>query len=220
MDVQMPEMDGLEATRLIRQREKRTNQHIPIIAMTAQAMKGDRERCLDSGMDEYLQKPIRPAEVFRILEADYEPDTTQAVDERLTDGSSASAEKPGRDGFKSSSVIDWTAAMSAVAGDRNLLKDVAEAYLEECPQLFDEMDRGLIDGNSDQTGRAAHKLKGALRTFGAKKGHDLAFEIESTCQDGDLSTVPKTFDSLRQEIVSINQELRAFVTESANGSEE
>ena len=69
MDVQMPEMDGFEATALIREKEKKTGGHIPIIAMTAHAMKGDRERCLDAGMDEYVSKPIRPQAVVDAIEA-------------------------------------------------------------------------------------------------------------------------------------------------------
>jgi CheY-like chemotaxis protein len=69
MDVQMPEMGGLEATRSIRERERRTGGHIPIVAMTANAMKGDRERCLESGMDDYVSKPVLPEEMFRVMEA-------------------------------------------------------------------------------------------------------------------------------------------------------
>ena len=69
MDVQMPEMGGLEATRRIRERERISGEHIPIVAVTANAMKGDRERCLESGMDDYVSKPISPDEMFRVMEA-------------------------------------------------------------------------------------------------------------------------------------------------------
>jgi CheY-like chemotaxis protein len=69
MDVQMPEMGGLEATRAIRERERNSGGHIPIVAMTANAMKGDRERCLESGMDDYVSKPVLPEEMFRVMEA-------------------------------------------------------------------------------------------------------------------------------------------------------
>jgi CheY-like chemotaxis protein len=68
MDVQMPEMDGFEATVTIRKKEKKTRSHIPIIAMTAHAMKGDRERCLDAGMDDYVAKPLKPEELMKTIE--------------------------------------------------------------------------------------------------------------------------------------------------------
>jgi CheY-like chemotaxis protein len=119
MDVHMPEMDGLEATRLIRQRELSTGRRIPIIAMTASAMDGDRERCLESGMDDYVSKPMQTDELFAALA-------------RVQ--TEASSRNTG-----SALLIDWDAARSAVNGDQGILESVIEAVLEEGPGLLDQL---------------------------------------------------------------------------------
>ena len=122
MDVQMPEMDGFEATRVIREKEASTHQHIPIIAMTAHAMKGDRERCLAAGMDGYIAKPIRPAD----LVAEIERYTRRA--EQTPQPSPCPL---GND------CIDWQAAWANLEGDRDLLSQVARLFLNDLPQQME-----------------------------------------------------------------------------------
>ena len=128
MDVQMPEMDGLDATRTIRRREELTGVHLPILAMTAHAMKGDRERCLEAGMDDYLMKPIRAEQLFQSLErigAATAPVSTG------TDWNSFTATEGDH--------VDWNQASQAVNEDMELLHQVMQAFQEECPKLLETM---------------------------------------------------------------------------------
>ncbi|MGE0378311.1 MAG: response regulator, partial [Planctomycetaceae bacterium] len=122
MDVQMPHMDGLEATRLIRKREQASGLHIPIIAMTAHAMRGDEQRCRESGMDGYVAKPIRPEDLFNAIDEVVGND----VDQTVRDG-------PGRTSLP---LINWAGALEVVQGDEELLSEVVQAVLEVVPQLL------------------------------------------------------------------------------------
>ncbi len=147
MGVQMPEMDGLEATRLIREQEMQSGNHIPIIAMPTHVLKGDREKCLEAGMDEYVSKPIRAA-LFR--------DTIcKVVGPKL-----ATRPRADKDEMLSTGELDWSIAMDAVDGDSRLLRDVIEAFLEELPVLLEGLQRAIANSDMDSLGRTAHTLKG------------------------------------------------------------
>jgi CheY-like chemotaxis protein len=164
MDVQMPEMDGLDATRAIRQRELTSKSHVPILAMTAHAMKGDRERCLEAGMDDYLMKPIRAEQLFHALER-IGMDKPPLIPIAQTD-SESSIEKDR---------VDWDFASQAVNFDDELLCHVVEAFQEECPQLIETMHKSIASADWKLYQRAAHTLKSGMRMFGVSS---LANEIE------------------------------------------
>jgi two-component system, sensor histidine kinase and response regulator len=151
MDVQMPELDGLDATRLIRRREETTGEHLPIVAMTAHAMKGDRELCLEAGMDDYLMKPIRAEQLFQALEK-----ISFSTNEKQMNASEPTA----------SDHVDWDLAHRAVNHDEELLHQVVEAFLEEGPQLIETMRKSIDSAEWKQFQRAAHTLKSGLRMFG------------------------------------------------------
>jgi CheY-like chemotaxis protein/HPt (histidine-containing phosphotransfer) domain-containing protein len=175
MDVQMPVMDGLEATRLIRGQERSTDRHVPIVAMTAHAMKGDRERCLAAGMDFYVSKPIRAARLFEALRAATAQEPTEA-------NGSCGQGAPVVGG----QVVDWGEALHSVNGDQRLLRDIVEAFLDESPRLL-TMIRGSIEQQDPKTlQRAAHTLKGSTRYFGATQVSEMALQLESMGARGQL----------------------------------
>ena len=167
MDVQMPVMDGLETTQLIRQQEQQTGAHQKIIAMTASAMKGDRERCLEAGMDAYVSKPIDPDLLDQALSAQMgsvsSPDVAEAEDD-------APAENSPQD------VFDAEAAEKKLGAD--LLRDLLRLFLTECPKLIGDVRDGLSGGDSKSVQRAAHTLKNSSRTVGAPELADFMEEVE------------------------------------------
>ena len=189
MDVQMPDMDGLDATRKIRDLERETGRHTPIVAMTAHAMKGDRERCLEAGMDEYVSKPLR---VHQLIDAialalgiAADTQAAQAADPH-------SPEPPAALG----SVIDWQDALDAVNGDRGTLASVAEAFLGEAPKLTHQLRDTLVRGDAAAFRRASHTLKSSLRFFGAHGAADQAWQLELLGKEGNLDAARQQVDAL------------------------
>jgi two-component system, sensor histidine kinase and response regulator len=197
MDVQMPEMDGLAATLEIRAREKSTGRHIPIIAMTAHALKGDRERCLEAGMDDYLSKPIRVQQLLALMEkvggGSAQPDATQPPP------------ATGGTGF------DWSEGLAAVGGDQELLRTVIEAAAEECPRLLAAIRQALQDGNPDELRRAAHTLKGAIRMFGMSEASELAYQLELMGKNNTCERVPEVWPKLDAEMAPVIQAMQDYL---------
>ena len=218
MDVQMPEMDGLEATQVIRQREARSGWHVPIIAMTAQAMSGDRERCLSAGMDEYVTKPIRADQLYEVLESDFSnavfpKETAFKADRPKRRGTMR--KPPAAEGLPPENVnggsVDWRHAMTMVGGDRALLKDVTAACLEDFPRWIQQFDQAMSEQQAPLFRRAAHSLRGACRTFGMERLATPTQELESLAMAGNLAAAAQLLSSLRPELESCQTELREFL---------
>ena len=137
MDVQMPEMDGFAATQAIRAKERRqASDHVPIIALTAHAMKGDRERCLAAGMDAYVSKPIRAAELF------------EAIGRLLSADVKGAKGEAGSGGAHTGAVLDLDTALAVVDGDRELLRQMAQWFLSQCPKLLGEVRDSVLRGDA------------------------------------------------------------------------
>ena len=183
MDVQMPEMDGFEATAAIRSKEKITGAHIPIIAMTAHAMKGDRERCLESGMDAYISKPINAEELMEVLESFSDP-TVPVV----------APPEPVR------AVLNYQVALSRVGDDHALLVDLGRLFRGECAKLFAEIREAAGRGDMDALQRAAHSLKGSVATFAADDAVNAAIKIETLARGGDSAGMAEAIATLEAEI--------------------
>jgi CheY-like chemotaxis protein/HPt (histidine-containing phosphotransfer) domain-containing protein/anti-sigma regulatory factor (Ser/Thr protein kinase) len=198
MDVQMPEMDGLEATRRIRQLERaQGRRRVPIIAMTAHALKGDRERCLEAGMDEYVAKPVRQWQLVR------------AMQEVLGLPPDAAAPPPPQGG--SEGILDWETALAICGGDPHLLRDVAEAFLEEHPRRLEEIRRAIDAQDWELLHRAAHTIKGAMRYFGATMAFDRAFGLEQLAANRSLEGAEEILSLLKQELAKLVPHLVDYV---------
>jgi len=184
MDVQMPIMDGFEATAAIRREELAAGKHTPILAMTAYAMKDDRERCLTAGMDRYISKPIRAQELF---------DNVAAVAQGLFDKGVAPEEPSGE-------VFDQTAALARVGSDPELLAELAELFLAECPRIMTDIGSAIGAGDAFRLKCAAHSLKGSVDSFAAPAAHEAASRLEEIGRSGNLAGVQEGWNALTREI--------------------
>jgi signal transduction histidine kinase/CheY-like chemotaxis protein/HPt (histidine-containing phosphotransfer) domain-containing protein len=196
MDVQMPEMDGLTAARTIREHEKGTAAHIPIIAMTAHAMKGDKERCLAAGMDAYVAKPVSGRDIEEALRSFF-PETSASA-EAKTDAT------PGLTG-----AWDKRKALQRLDGDEKLLDEVIQIFLEETPKLLADLERGLAEGNPEQVERTAHTLKGELGYLGLSAASEKAKDLEQMGRRAELQTAPEVVSALQREITAAAVEMRS-----------
>jgi CheY-like chemotaxis protein/HPt (histidine-containing phosphotransfer) domain-containing protein len=173
MDIQMPEMDGMEATAAIREREKRSGRHVPIIALTAHAMKGDKERCLNGGMDGYISKPIRPDHLFAEIE-------------RCLGGTPSSL--PMTEGpMENNEFFDRAALLDRVEGDEELLAEMIQLYVEDAPRALETMRSALQQGDMHALERAAHSVKGSSANLAANAAAEAALRLEQDAKRGDAA---------------------------------
>ena len=193
MDVQMPLVNGLEATKTIRLDEQQSKNHMPIIAMTAHAIKGDRERCLEAGMDEYISKPIDSDKLFDAIE-------------KLT---KASGNPDGTEDL--SPAIDKEALLKAFDGDWNFLKEVVDVFLSDYPRLLDDLRRAHKERDSDTLMRAAHSLKGMMKNFQAEPAAEVAFELEKKGNEENFDGVPDTIETLAGQVAEVDKILRGIL---------
>ena len=177
MDVQMPEVDGLEAARTIRAAESPDSRRVPIVAMTAHALKEDRDRCLAAGMDGYVSKPVRSAELLAAIRQAC-PEACVECAPSATDA--AAAAEPQASGGP----IDVAVLDGIVRGDEALKRDLIDAFLTEAPARVGELRAGLASGDANLIRRAAHTLKGVTRYFGAAEVSALAAQIELAVRSG------------------------------------
>ena len=207
MDVQMPEMDGLEATEIIRARERDSDDHVPIVAMTAHAMQGDRQRCLDAGMDEYIAKPIRARQLFQTI-ANVLGFSSEPLP--MPDLPSGGAAKP----TQADRLWKLEVALESVKNDEDLLRIVMETYLEESPRLVADMRQAIEQTKGPQLNMAAHSLKGSLRFFGAESGFQLAYQLELMGRDQKFDKADATLDELETLLGKLTPSLRDYLEQA------
>lgn len=195
MDCQMPEMDGYEATAAIRQMEG-GRRHTPVIAMTAHAMEGDRERCLQAGMDDYVSKPVTPQALAEVLER-----WLGAGGDKTQRGGGVDPDACDREGF------DRDALLERVMGDEEVLRDVVQTFVEDAQREISLLEEAIAKGDLSLARRQAHSLKGAAANVGALTLQDVAFQAEQAGEACDLermaSLVPKireAFEVLRRQV--------------------
>jgi PAS domain S-box-containing protein len=202
MDVQMPLMDGYEATAAIREKEKGSGTHIPIIAMTAHSMKGDREKCLDAGMDSYLSKPIKSKELLRIIE------TVIAGAQSESEAAFESSRAPV--GVAGNAVIDREELLARVDGDTELLRDIVSLFLADLPGTLAAIRHAIEANNATGLMKLAHSLKGCVSNFSADIVTHAALRLETVGREGDLSHAPTALKELEAAIEELLPELADF----------
>jgi len=235
MDVQMPVLDGLSATQQIRDREKTTGQHIPIIAMTAHAMEGDRERCLDAGMDDYVSKPLEPRVLFNALDRWTRPaeDGSSSTVDELQDYSASAQVLPadmddglfGEDEPVASRAmgelasvsqaltvtdeapVNFESALFRFGGDRDFMMEMFKEYKDHLPARLDEFHAALKDADTNRLSRLAHNLKGISLNFSANAVATVSLKLEEIGKLEDLTYAPALVEQLEMEIHRLNEYL-------------
>jgi PAS domain S-box-containing protein len=193
MDVQMPEMGGLEATAAIREREKSTGSHVPIIAMTAHAMEGDRDRCLKAGMDGYIAKPVSAKELFEKVEGLHKVNNHTL---------------PTTPGNQSGShFFEEAELLRRVDGNKELAGEVIAVFLSESPKLMSRVERAVADRDAKALQFAAHALKAALSQLSARPAFQAALQLELMGQNEDLTGVTAVLGRLREELERLEPDL-------------
>jgi signal transduction histidine kinase/DNA-binding response OmpR family regulator len=196
MDMQMPEMDGFQTTRTLRDREKSTGLHQPVVAMTALAMSGDRERCLAAGMDGYIPKPISPPELDEVLDA-----YVQRKSELMKKAESVSPPNTS---------VDASRLLERIDHDRAFLAELIQVFRQEYPENL-EAAKAAID-KSDAVGleHSAHKMNGKLSNLSATCASSLAADLESIGRSQDLANAQSILNQLAAELPNVERALEAL----------
>jgi CheY-like chemotaxis protein len=200
MDIQMPEMDGWEATQAIRVKEKTAGGRLPIVAMTAHAMEGDEERCLAAGMDEYLTKPIRTADLLAVLD--------KIGARKLGPAAVKTATTPALNRVKSA--LDLPSVLNRLGGDRDLLDELVEVFKGECPKLMERIRVAIARQDAQGLEGAAHSLKGSSAQVGALAVSQIASEIERLARSQNVESTREHSRLLQNEIERLFAELESI----------
>ncbi len=203
MDVQMPEMDGLTATREIRRYERTTGAHIPIYAMTAHAMKGDEERCLAAGMDGYLTKPLRIPQLAEVLQRFGKPlDQSEVLTPSLPPAVEAVC-------------WDRNEALDRLGGDEPLFRELCQIFLDESPKSLEELRGALSRADADAVRRIAHTIKGEVGYLSVPVASQASRDLEDMARKGDLTGGNAAFATLENQLKMLYRQMRAAAGASA-----
>ena len=196
MDVQMPVMDGFEATGAIRSGKTSVlNPGIPIVAMTAHAMKGDRERCIAAGMDDYIPKPISPQSL------------AAALDRWLGPGRKKPGVKPEPAAKTETAVFDRQSFMERLMGDLDLVREVTAAFLKDMPRQLLELKKHIGAGDVKAAAGRAHSIKGAAVNVGGLAFSAAAFRIEQASREGGIEEISALFPELERQYQLLHERL-------------
>jgi len=197
MDVQMPRMDGLVTTTAIREQERSTGRHIPIVAMTAHAMKGDRERCLASGMDGYLSKPIRAKDLFETIEGICIFASEQSPQEENIEPVEAE--------------FDGETLLARLDGSTELCAELIETFFQETPRTMSAIRIAMETRDTAAIASSAHALKGAVANFGSNhRSFSAAVALELCGKSGDLSDIEHLFAEATEALSRLHSEMSSF----------
>jgi two-component system, sensor histidine kinase and response regulator len=198
MDMQMPEMDGIEATAAIRLLERSSGTHIPIVAVTANAMLGDRERCLNAGMDDYLSKPLRADGLVSIIQRVMA--LSKSMNSTPTPDNNPASPDAG-------DVFDYAASVSQVGDDAELLGQLASVFLEQLPQLLPPLAAAVAASDAKAIRQTAHALSSSVSVLVATRARNCARKLESMGLNSELETVTQTHIELLAEFETLKNVL-------------
>ncbi len=207
MDVQMPDMDGFEATAAIRRQERHSGRHIPIIAMTAHALKGDRERCIEAGMDGYVAKPVHAEQLLAAVEGAQTARHTGAGEASTVTATIVEDPRP-------DSNIDWDAALHFASGNQQTLVSMVQAALGECPHHLTALRRALDKGDAPAVHLAAHALKSSIHCFESMPAVEMAEQIEQLARRNQLDAVPPELARLEKLMLPLYEALSDYLQAS------
>ena len=209
MDIQMPNLDGFEATKLVRRSESERVRNTPIIAMTANALKGDRERCMDAGMDGYVAKPINPDDLFDAVEsypAKSEPESVAVtVKETKKKPKAPATESVGQ-------LIDWERVLAKLPGGESVAKELAKILVKQAPGLLETIIASAESRDAVELRRAAHTLKGSYSIFEIASAVDLTQQIESLAIAEQFDDAIPLIEELKDLVPRLNDEVTEWMT--------
>jgi CheY-like chemotaxis protein len=207
MDVQMPEMDGLEAIRVIRSNEEISKRHLPIISLTAHVMKGDREKCIEAGADDYIPKPIHAPTLFAAIERLRTPHRQN---------------EPRATAPAISDPLNAAELLEQVQGDRELLAEIIRLFATGLPEVLQGLRESIARGDAAGVARMAHALKGSVANFARRGAYRAVEEMEKFAKDSDLTRTAQTLAVVEGELERLLAALEVFRTpavEAANQKE-
>lgn len=199
MDIEMPEISGYEATNIIREAEKESKTHIPIIALTAHALQGDKERCLNSGMDDYLSKPIDPDLLFEKIHAFFAVPVSSVISDKDTFDD---------DGYP---IFDKELLYSRMSDDTELIEELVNIFLETVPNTMKEVKALIDDKDSKNLKRKAHTLKGSLANLSVLNASNLAYKIEESADEPSMGTAKLLYEKLETEMNTVYALLKEII---------
>jgi PAS domain S-box-containing protein len=201
MDVQMPEMSGLEATEAIRERERATGGHVPIVALTARAMAGDREQCFAAGMDAYVSKPVRADELFSAIEAI----VGSSSDAESTAPSPPSEERP-------AATIELSTLLKNFGGRADVVQEVIDVFLVDAPLMLTRLEKAARSGHAPEVAAAAHAIKGSVALFSQGDAYSSAQRLESSARGGNVDGSADAAAEIAGAVSRLMTELRDLRT--------
>ena len=217
MDCQMPVMDGFDATRHIRDPYSPVQDHaIPVIAMTANAMRGDQERCLAAGMDDYIAKPVDANKLLAALERwlpedQKQPSSGESAGLDQTELETASVDE-GEGTEVEQIIFDYTEFSSRLMGDQELMRTVKAAFLDDLPNQIEELETRLGDNDGVASGALAHKIKGAAGNVGGHALSELAHQMEVAAKAGDVQQVKAALPNLKNHFAQLKGAMESRVS--------
>jgi signal transduction histidine kinase/DNA-binding response OmpR family regulator len=212
MDIQMPEMNGFEATKQIRNLERESRkekeskpERVPIIAMTAHAMAGDREKCINVGMDDYVSKPIEPEALYSVINKIARKPGSEKKQKRTAPSQNLKSFSP--------KTFDLSKTMEAVLGKEDLFREIAGMFVNSYSDYIAKIKEGISGHNAGILAREAHSLKGAVGNFGAKEVYESAYRLEILGKEGNMATANEELSNLEIALNALVSEMQIVLQE-------